>query len=86
MRAPLAAAIWLKGLPMELRARLKGGRYFRYLTESDGAQLAHVAGVIEAGKVKPVIDRVFAFDEAVEALQYLEAGRAKGKVVVAVGE
>jgi alcohol dehydrogenase len=84
--APLAAAMWTKGLPMELRARLKGGRYFRYLTESDGAQLTHVAGVIEAGKVKPVIDRVFAFDEAIEALQYLEAGRAKGKVVVAVGE
>ena len=36
--------------------------------------------------MKPVIDRVFAFDEAVEALQYLEAGRAKGKVVVAMAD
>jgi NADPH:quinone reductase-like Zn-dependent oxidoreductase len=81
---PMAAAMWAKGLPMELRARLQGGRYFRYLTESDGAQLTHIAEVIDAGKLRAIVDRVFSFDQSVEALQYLEAGRAKGKVVVRV--
>jgi NADPH:quinone reductase-like Zn-dependent oxidoreductase len=83
-RAPLAVAMWAKGLPMELRARLIGGRYFRYLTESDGAQLTHIAEVIDAGKVKAVVDREFPFERAIEALQYLEAGRARGKVVVRI--
>jgi len=82
--APMAAAMWARGLPMELRARLQGGRYYRYLTESDGAQLTRIAEVIDAGKLRAVIDREFSFDRAIEALQYLEAGRAKGKVVVQV--
>lgn len=34
--------------------------------------------------IRPVIDRVFPFDQAKEALAYLEKGRAKGKVVVQV--
>jgi NADPH:quinone reductase-like Zn-dependent oxidoreductase len=33
-----------------------------------------------------VIDKVFPFDQAKEALAYLEKGRAKGKVVVQIGE
>jgi NADPH:quinone reductase-like Zn-dependent oxidoreductase len=37
---------------------------------------------LERGKIRPVIDRVFPFDQAKEALAYLEQGRAKGKVVV----
>jgi len=48
----------------------------------DGGQLAEIGKLIEAGKIRPVIDRVFEFDQAREALDYLEAGRAKGKVVV----
>jgi NADPH:quinone reductase-like Zn-dependent oxidoreductase len=36
-------------------------------------------------KIKPVVDRVFAFGEAVEALQYLESGHHVGKVVIRVG-
>ena len=37
---------------------------------------------MQAGKVTPVIDRRYAFDEAAKAMEYLEAGRARGKVVV----
>ena len=39
---------------------------------------------LEAGSIRPVIDRVFPFDQAKEALAYLEKGRAKGKVVVQI--
>ena len=38
--------------------------------------------LIEAGKVKPVIDRTYALAEVPEALRYLDAGRARGKVVI----
>ncbi|MGB8326346.1 MAG: NADP-dependent oxidoreductase [Steroidobacteraceae bacterium] len=82
----LSAAMRLAGLPMELRALSVRGRYFRFLTESDGWQLRHVAEVVASGKVKPVVDRVFPFDRAVEALEYLAAGRAKGKVVIEISK
>jgi NADPH:quinone reductase-like Zn-dependent oxidoreductase len=39
---------------------------------------------LEAGKIVPVIDRVYPFKEAPEALRYLGAGHARGKIVVKV--
>jgi len=65
-------------------ARAKRARYFRYLTESDGGQLADVAALVEQGAIRPVVDRVHAFEDCVAAFEYLIAGRAKGKVVLQV--
>jgi NADPH:quinone reductase-like Zn-dependent oxidoreductase len=44
--------------------------------------LAFIAELFEAGKVKPVIDRRYPLSEVPEALRYLEEGHAKGKVVI----
>lgn len=52
--------------------------------EGGVTELAALAAMIEAGDVTPVIDRVYPFDEAPDALRYLEAGHPKGKVVVTV--
>ena len=40
--------------------------------------------MVKTGRILPVIDKVFAFDQAKDGLAYLEKGRAKGKVVVKV--
>jgi NADPH:quinone reductase-like Zn-dependent oxidoreductase len=40
--------------------------------------------LIEAGKVAPVIDRRYPLAEVPEALRYLNAGHAQGKVVITV--
>jgi NADPH:quinone reductase-like Zn-dependent oxidoreductase len=48
----------------------------------DGAQLAEIGGLLEAGHVQPVIDKVFPFERAKEALDYLAQGHARGKVVI----
>ena len=48
----------------------------------EGEQLTQIAKLIEAGHIQPVIDKVFDFKHAKEALDYLAQGRAKGKVVV----
>ncbi|MEF3081545.1 NADP-dependent oxidoreductase [Luteimonas sp. SMYT11W] len=50
----------------------------------DGAQLAEIAALLESGRIRPVIDRVFPFDQAHAALVHLGKGRARGKVVVQV--
>ena len=77
-----SAILWGVALPMEWRARRSGTHYHRFLTESDGAQLARIAELLEAGTVRPVIDSVFPFEQSIAALEYLAKGHAKGKVVI----
>lgn len=48
----------------------------------DGDQLAQIGKLLEAQRIRPVIDKVFPFERATEALAYLAQGRSKGKVVV----
>jgi NADPH:quinone reductase-like Zn-dependent oxidoreductase len=48
--------------------------------------LAFMKELLETGKVKPVIDRCYPLSEVPEALRYLEAGHARGKVVITVAE
>ena len=48
--------------------------------------LVYVKELLEAGKVVPVIDRRYPLRETAEALRYLEAGRARGKVVITMEE
>jgi len=44
--------------------------------------LAFLSELLEAGKIKPVIDRRYTLSEVPEAIRYLEEGHAKGKVVI----
>ena len=46
--------------------------------------LAFLKELLEAGKVVPVIDRCYPLREVPEALRYLEAGHARGKVVITI--
>ncbi|MGE6847524.1 NADP-dependent oxidoreductase [Bacillus tropicus] len=59
-------------------------RYSFLFMKPSGDQLRTIANYIEAGKIKPVIDRVFPFEDAQKAMEYSEAGRAKGKIIVKI--
>jgi alcohol dehydrogenase len=59
-----------------------GGRYSFLFMRADGGQLSQIAKLVDDGVIRPVVDRVFPFESANEALAYVESGRAKGKVVV----
>ncbi len=62
--------------------RKNGTAYSFLFVHPDGGQLSEIGELLKAGKIRPVIDKIFPFDQAKEALAYLEKGRAKGKVVV----
>ena len=68
----------------KVRARAKklGVRYSFLFMRADGAQLRKLATLYDAGTLRPVIDRTFPFDETLDAMAYVEQGRAKGKVVL----
>lgn len=58
---------------------------FRFLfMRANGAQLSEITSLMDRGVIRPVMDRVFPFDETNAAVDYVEGGRAKGKVVVKV--
>lgn len=66
------------------QAKRRGVSYSFVFMRADGEQLGKVTSLIEAGHIRPVVDRIFPFEATAEALAYLETGRAKGKVVVKV--
>ncbi|MFJ5772122.1 NADP-dependent oxidoreductase [Psychrobacillus sp. NPDC093180] len=59
-------------------------RYTFLFMKPSGEQLRIIANFIETGKIKPIIDRVFPFEEAQKAMEYAESGRAKGKIIVKI--
>lgn len=66
-----------------LRARRHHVRYSFLFMRANGEQLREITALVEAGKIRPVLDRVFTFDATLEALAYVEHGHAKaGKVVI----
>jgi len=65
-------------------AKRQGVTYSFLFARPDGDQLAAIGGLLEAGHIRPVIDKVFPFEQAKEALEYLAQGRSRGKVVVKV--
>ncbi|MFD5340685.1 NADP-dependent oxidoreductase [Streptomyces hawaiiensis] len=65
------------------RARRRRVTYSFLFMKAGGDQLRELTPLVDAGTIRPVVDTVFPFDATREALEYVEAGRAKaGKVVV----
>lgn len=58
--------------------------YLFLLMKANGRQLSKISSLINSGEIRPVVDRIFSFAEANEAMRYVESGRAKGKVVINV--
>ena len=78
----VGVAVWLMGRKVYAASAAAGADYCWYFTEANGDQLRDIAVLVERGAIKPVIDREFAFERLPDALRYLEAGRARGKVVL----
>lgn len=84
LNAFLSLIMRLLSLGIRRKAKARGVDYAFLFMRANGAQLAEIAKLIEAGTIRPVMDRVVPFEATNEALNELEAGRSKGKVVVAI--
>jgi NADPH:quinone reductase-like Zn-dependent oxidoreductase len=51
---------------------------------AEGNQLQQITTLIESGIIKPVIDKIFPFEQTNDAMAYVETGRVKGKVVIKI--
>ena len=63
---------------------MTGSKKLGSLAVKPNKDLAFMKELIEAGKVKPVIDRCYKLSEVAEALRYYSEGHARGKVVITV--
>ena len=82
---------WILGLVMRLlsfrirrQAKHHQVNYSFLFMRASGDQLRQISSLVEAGAVRPVLDRIFPFESTKEAMAYVDTGRSKGKVVVSV--
>jgi NADPH:quinone reductase-like Zn-dependent oxidoreductase len=84
--APWFVKIAIRLLSSGVRRQAKSRQitYSFLFMKPGGNQLRHLAALIDAGHIRPVLDKVFPFASTNEAIAYVETGRAKGKVVIKV--
>jgi NADPH:quinone reductase-like Zn-dependent oxidoreductase len=83
--APLAWAIGgVLAHKIEKRAARRGVSYDALYVRADGAQLARIAELVDAGQLVPNVGATYALDDVAEAIELVRSGRAAGKVVVRV--
>jgi alcohol dehydrogenase len=84
IKAPWFVKLILRLLSSGIRKKAKERNVsFSFLfMKANGQQLREITALIDAGFIRPIVDRVFPFEATQEAISYVEAGRAKGKVVV----
>jgi NADPH:quinone reductase-like Zn-dependent oxidoreductase len=77
---------WIGPLMPVIRASIVGPfvdqKMGFFIARLEPADLKLVGDLMQAGEVTAVIDRRYAFEEAPQAMEYLETGRARGKVIV----
>jgi NADPH:quinone reductase-like Zn-dependent oxidoreductase len=90
--AGIGGAGWHDGMGIRLagelnayvRSRFVSEKFVAYIATLNKADLIILGDLMQAGKVTPVIDRTYKLNEIRDALQYLETGHARGKVVITV--
>ncbi|MFN8491464.1 MAG: NAD(P)-dependent alcohol dehydrogenase [Caldilineaceae bacterium] len=71
-----------RGVKAILLDRFVNQKLVMFIAKTNKADLAFMRDLLADGKVKPVIDRCYPLQETPAAIRYLEAGHARGKVIV----
>ena len=82
--AALRGVLWLLSAGVRRKARSRGVDYRFLFMRAEGSQLREITRLVDAGAIRPVIDKVYPFASTNEAMAHVEGGRAKGKVVVSM--
>ncbi|MFD9389874.1 NADP-dependent oxidoreductase [Streptomyces sp. NPDC060000] len=85
--APSFMGLVMNTLSRKIRKQAKalGVRYQFFFMQANGSQLRKLGALYDSGKLRPVIDSTFPFDQTLEAMAHVEQGRTKaGKVVVSM--
>lgn len=80
----LRLAVRVLSYRIRRKAKRRHVRYSFLFSVASGDQLREIGSLLDAGVIRPVVDRVFPFESTTEAMAYVETGRAKGKVVVSM--
>lgn len=76
------------GMGRQLRARALSlfvrQRLTSVMCKERSADLERLAGLIEGGKLTPTVDRTYPLDQVPEAMRYLDAGKARGKIAITI--
>jgi NADPH:quinone reductase-like Zn-dependent oxidoreductase len=80
----MKAAIFFLSNKVRNQAKKLNVDYSFLFMQANGKQLSEIGKLIETGVIRPVVDRVYPFEEMNEAISYVSSGRAKGKVIVKV--
>ena len=81
LKTMLLSAASYKLTKLEKKHRVQ---YTFMFVKASGEQLSTITKFIESGEIKPIIDRVFPFDDVEKAMKYSETGRAKGKIILKI--
>jgi NADPH:quinone reductase-like Zn-dependent oxidoreductase len=68
--------------PSQETAKRFGVRAVRYTVEANGSELAEIMGLVDAGKVKPHVERTYPLRAASDAMATVEQGDSVGKIVL----
>ena len=85
-RMGCVVGLFTGGWSLEKAVKAKNGDFNSVIATGNGEKLEVIANQLHEGQLKPVIDRVFKFDEALDAIYYHKAGRLEkiGKIVVEI--
>lgn len=78
----LQALFWVASYSLRRRARQHGVRYRYLFMHPSGKDLSELAHLVDAGALRVIVDSVYPFERIAEAMARLEAGHAKGKILV----
>jgi NADPH:quinone reductase-like Zn-dependent oxidoreductase len=78
----LAPVMSLISRKVRRQAKRLGVRYSFLFMKASGSQLERLAALYDNGVLRPVLDRTFSFEQTLEAMAYVEHGKAHGKVVI----
>ncbi len=62
----------------------KNAEYKFIFMHPNGGHLNEIKSLMEDGKIKPIVDKVYQFDESIAAFEHLATGRAKGKIIIKI--